>query len=124
MEMESSDPVAGSRTWKQFFPMSWVFPCEAAVGFMIYIRVLIDQSFFFFFNLLASVGGFPLLRIKQRNKKTKKHKTLEANLVSQIVWGSPSNMASLGIAVLGNDHRFMNTIYKKGQRGKIILTSN
>lgn len=32
-------------------------------------------------------------------------------------------MASLCTAIVGDDHRFLNTIYEKGQRGKIILTN-
>lgn len=77
MEMETSDHVAGSRTWKQL-SRSWVFPHEAAVGLMSCIHIFIIQSFF---NPLASVGEFPLLRVK---KEKKKNKLLEANLVSQL----------------------------------------
>ena len=34
-----------SRTWKQL-SRSWVFPHEAALGFMIYMHDLIIKSFF------------------------------------------------------------------------------
>lgn len=41
-------------------------------------------------------------------------------MVSQIGERKPNNMATICKAVIGSDHRFVKTMYEKGQRWKII----